>query len=113
MSEPRWYRFDEKLKESEGVCEAASIEAIALGNISGSISVSKANESDDRNGTDWWVHCTSGAKLSVDAKVRSVDWSRRGCDDLALETLSVVEKGVIGWTLNQSFGYGKTLADGV
>jgi hypothetical protein len=98
----RQYEFHEKLKASEGVCESASIESIVLSSIAGAVSVVKSTECDDRNGTDWWVECENNNRLSIDAKVRDQDWSRKGHDDLALETFSVVEKNIYGWTLDKT-----------
>lgn len=104
MNTPRQYGFHEELKASEGVSESASIERILIENICGAVGVNKAATVNDRSGTDWWVeHCT-GRHLSVDAKVRKEDWaaSHPDEDDLALETWSVVEKEVIGWTRDQT-----------
>ncbi len=98
------YEFDERLRMSQGICETKDINAILLGNIPGAIWVKKANEGDDRSGTDYWVYHERGEPYSVDVKVREEDWSIKNArfDDLALETWSVVEKQVIGWTRNQS-----------
>lgn len=49
--------------------------------------MSKAGDSNDRDGTDWWVE-VHGHHLRVDCKVREQDWFKKaGKDDLALENL--------------------------
>lgn len=70
--------------------------------IPGACKAFSAHEANDRNGTDWWVEHRSGRFLSIDCKVREVDWAATHPreDDLALETWSVVEKRVVGWTRN-------------
>ena len=87
---------------SQGVCETRSIHAILLENIPGAISVEKACEDDDRKGTDYWVRHKRMEPLSIDVKVRGTDWAAKpppyNADDLALETWSVVERQVPGWT---------------
>ena len=100
MQMPLEYGFDEQLVFSQGVAENASVEAILLANLPGACQVIPAHQSNDMNGTDWWVETRSGSFLSVDAKIRRTDWSAKGADDLALESWSVVEKNVVGWTRN-------------
>ena len=97
MHQPREYGFAERMAMSEGFAETASVERILLEQIPGAIKVRRADLNDDRSGTDWWVEIINGTAISVDAKVRDKDWSLRGCDDLALETWSVVDQK-IGWT---------------
>lgn len=80
--------------------QSVSIEDYLLKNIPLAVSVERANKADDKNGIDWWVTLISGRKLGIDVKVREVDWSKKGSDDLALETWSVMEKQIIGWTRN-------------
>lgn len=101
---PRDYRFDERLSFSEGVTQGASVETILRANIPGAGQVVRAHKANDRNGTDWWVETCASDWLSIDAKVRQEDWAAKPSakDDLALETWSVVERGVIGWTRNFS-----------
>lgn len=102
---PREYGFDERLQMSQGICEARDIKSILLENVPGAVEVRKANEIDDRNGTDYWVRHERGTPYSVDIKVRDEDWAYKPephkADDLALETWSVVENDVVGWTRNQ------------
>lgn len=94
-------QFSERLAMSQGVSVSASIGEIILQNVPGAVNVESANGTDDRQGTDWWVTMLSGNKLSVDVKVREVDYKRKtNEDDLALETWSVVEKKICGWTRN-------------
>lgn len=102
MPDPIEYDFNERLAFSDGYAESVSVESICLAQIPGAVSVDRAASSDDRNGTDWWVKRDSIRPLSIDAKVRSVDWAAKPVpqDDLALETWSVVEHQTIGWTRN-------------
>lgn len=95
---PLSYEFDERLKMSQGTSQGADVKTIILGNVPAALNVHSAHESNDRNGTDWWVECHAGKWLSIDCKVRADDWAPRGHDDIALETWSVVEKSVVGWT---------------
>lgn len=83
---------------SEGVCVKADVEIILRENIAGALNVVKAHDKNDRTGIDWWVELPGARWVGVDAKIREDDWALRGKDDLALETWSVVEKGIVGWT---------------
>ena len=94
------YDFNEQLAMSQGISESKSVKEIIQNNIPGALYVFQANSKNDKNGTDWWVECSSGKFLSVDVKVRGDDYLKKGFDDLALETFSVVEKSIIGWTRN-------------
>lgn len=96
----RSYDFSERLLWSDGATPGADIGAVLLKEIPGAAKVCKAEESDDRMGTDYWVVLKSGNKVSVDMKRREEDYAKRGLDDLALESWSVVEKKKIGWTLD-------------
>lgn len=97
----RRYNFNERLEFSHGVAASRSVQEILTANIPGAMNVTKAGDSNDRDGTDWWVE-VYGRHLRVDCKVREEDWLKKaGKDDLALETYSVVEKGVPGWTRNE------------
>lgn len=102
---PREYSFNERLQMSEGISSSKNIGDILLKNIPGAQRVERASKSADRNGTDYWVHHARGKPYSVDVKVRSSDWAFKPepnkRDDLALETWSVVENQVVGWTRNQ------------
>lgn len=96
--QPINYDFNERLNMSNGYSSKKDVASIILENIPSSTNVIKAHSENDRNGTDWWVETLSGNFLSVDAKIRSKDFSLHGQDDLALEIWSVVEKKVVGWT---------------
>jgi len=102
MTEPIPYGFREQMAMSQGVAVNNSIRDILLNGIPGAVSVSKAEEKDDRNGTDWWVTHVSENNISVDLKAREEDWASKPeplrADDLALETFSVIEKRIVGWT---------------
>jgi len=103
MNDPISYGFDERLAMSRGVSADKSVTAILLDNIPGALNVHAAHEINDRNGTDYWVEHARGEHLSVDVKVRSKDYKAlAGEDDLALETWSVVERDVPGWTRDET-----------
>lgn len=96
----RAYTFADQQRMSTGLVRRASIAQVLCAEIPGATGVRIAKERDDRAGTDYWVDRRNGRALSVDAKVRATDWATRGKDDLALETWSVVERKVPGWTVN-------------
>ena len=96
----RAYDFNERLIWSEGYLKEG-IARILKDRIPGCYDVQKAEQSDDRSGTDYWALRHNLPALSVDVKVRSVDYAARGCDDLALETWSVVDEKP-GWTRDRS-----------
>lgn len=100
----REYSFDERMQMSQGICDKKDIKAILLANIPGATYVRKASEDDDRNGTDYWVYHVRGEPYSVDVKARDEDWSAKNpqFDDLALETWSVIESQIVGWTRNEA-----------
>jgi len=95
---PLEYGFNDRLEMSQGVSENESLKEILLTNIPSALQVNSAHTENDKNGTDYWVECLSGKFISVDCKVRSEDYAPKGFDDIALETWSVVEKKVVGWT---------------
>jgi len=98
MTEPHEYEFSAQLGMSNGVAAGRSVGTILLDNIPGATGVRRADKTDDRQGTDWWVERENGRRLSVDCKVRRDDYAPRGKDDLALETWSVMEHQKIGWS---------------
>jgi hypothetical protein len=95
---PLEYEFDERLGLSQGVSAGANVADILRSNMPSVVAVHAAHESNDRNGTDYWAETSNGKMLSVDCKIRTADWAPKGEDDIALETWSVVEKQVVGWT---------------
>lgn len=98
------YGFDERLRMSSGVAAVADVKTILLANIPGAVSVTQAAAANDKQGIDWWVELNTARHLAVDAKVREQDWAAKNPheDDLALESWSVVEKQVPGWTRDAS-----------
>lgn len=96
------YSFTERLQWSEGYTTTATVDGVLLEYIPGATRIVKADREQDRRGTDWWVYRDCDRTLSVDAKVRQDDWAAThpNEDDLALETWSVVERKVPGWTRN-------------
>ena len=96
------FDFNTQLKMSYGIASSDDIKGILMANIPGAITVTRAELAEDKQGTDWWVKCQSGQVISVDSKVRSIDYALEGKDDLALETWSAVELGKMGWTRNKS-----------
>jgi hypothetical protein len=97
---PLEYDFGEQMAMSEGVAAVADVRSILLDQIPGAVSVQRAATANDKQGIDWWVELNTARHLAVDAKVRKDDWAAThpNEDDLALESWSVVEKQVPGWT---------------
>ena len=102
--EPRETDFSERMAMSQGVASNADIQGILLQEIPGALAVYPAHPTNDRRGVDWWIEMASGTHLAVDAKVRERDWAATHPDedDLALETWSVMESQVPGWTRDAS-----------
>ncbi len=94
------YGFNEQLAMSSGFTVKADVKSVLLDLIPGAVSVSQAAPVNDRQGIDWWVELSTAKHLAIDAKVRKQDWfaTHPSEDDLALETWSVCEKNVVGWT---------------
>lgn len=90
----RSYSFNAQMKMSVGATDTKNIEDIILSCFPNAVKVEKANITDDKNGTDYWVEVLSGDRVSVDVKVREKDY---GKEDVALETWSVIDRR-IGWT---------------
>lgn len=101
---PIEYAFSDRLKMSCGVSAVADVRAILLANIPGAVNVVPAATVNDKQGIDWWVEMSTAQHLAVDAKVREQDWAAKNPDedDLALESWSVVEKQVPGWSRDPS-----------
>lgn len=100
MQPPLEYGFADRLAMSQGTSTNNNVAEILVQNIPAAVSAHQAHSSNDRTGTDWWVELSTSKHLSVDCKVRGEDWAKKTNpqDDLALETWSVVEKNVVGWT---------------
>jgi hypothetical protein len=95
---PLSYDFDEELRMSQGESSNGRIEEILVNHIPGALRAFQAHQENDRNhGVDWWVELESGRFMGVDCKVRKEDYAPK-YDDIALETWSVVEKRIPGWT---------------
>lgn len=92
----RYYDFTERLKWSEGFLQN-DIEHILKARIPACVGVERAQNMDDRNGTDYWALRVGLPSLSIDVKVRDTDYALRGKDDLALETWSKIDDK-LGWT---------------
>lgn len=94
------YGFNDRLRMSQGVAANADVRSALLAEIPGAVNVYAAHSSNDRQGVDWWVEMSTARHLAVDAKVRETDWAAThpNEDDVALETWSVVEKNIPGWT---------------
>lgn len=101
---PREYGFGDRMAMSQGVATNADVRSILLAEIPGAVSVEAAATVNDKQGVDWWVEMSTARHLAVDAKVREKDWaaSHPDEDDLALETWSVVEQRIPGWTRDSS-----------
>lgn len=101
---PREYGFSERLTMSSGRSTSTDVAQILMAEIPGAVNVSRAAEENDRQGIDWWVEMSTAKHLAVDCKVRAEDWAAThpSEDDLALETFSVVERDIPGWTRDAS-----------
>lgn len=99
---PSEYDFFRQLEMSQGISDGHDIRTLLLDAIPGAVQAEQASNADDRIGIDWWVTLGNGKRLAVDLKVRAEDWANRGKDDLALETWSVVDRQVVGWTRDAS-----------
>lgn len=98
------FDFRGQMKMSHGVSDSFDFKAVLLHEIPSAIAVRRASDQEDRTGTDWWVDRQHNKPLSIDLKARGVDYSVRGEDDLALETWSVLEREVVGWTRDPAKG---------
>lgn len=98
------YDFEERLAMSSGIAAVADVRTVLLDNIPGAVNVTQAATENDKQGIDWWVEMSTAKHLAVDVKVRDQDWAAKhpGDDDLALESWSVVEKRIPGWTREPS-----------
>lgn len=98
--QPREYGFSDRLVMSTGHAASADVRSVLLGSIPGALSACQASKENDRVGVDWWVEMIGARHLAVDVKVREQDWAaiHPDQDDLALETWSVVESSIVGWT---------------
>jgi len=94
------YGFGERMAMSNGVTAVADVRSILLAELPGAVGVTPAATENDRQGVDWWVEMSTARHVAVDAKVRQKDWAATHPDedDLALETWSVVEQKIPGWT---------------
>ena len=94
------YGFHDQIRMSQGVAVNAGVAEILLVQIPGALKAWRAEQQDDRNGTDWWVECESGHVLSIDVKARSTDYlATANKDDLALELFSDIDELKPGWSL--------------
>lgn len=94
------YGFGNRMAMSQGVACNADVRSVLLAQIPGAVNVHAADVTNDKQGVDWWVELSTAKHLAVDAKVRAQDWasSHPNEDDVALETWSVVESAIVGWT---------------
>lgn len=99
----RVFDFHKQLIMSNGTATNKSIGEILLEAIPGSMRAIQALSVHDRKGTDWLLDMRSGEWCRIDCKIREEDPKKKygeHCDDVALETWSVIEKKVIGWSLD-------------
>lgn len=90
--------FLDDLMMSAGTSKGEAVADVLLGHIPNAVQVTQADTEDDKQGVDYWVILANDHRLAVDVKVRTEDYYRkRGVDDLALETWSVIDSKV-GWT---------------
>lgn len=102
------------LNDSKGVELGADVEELLLRMIPGSVTVKRATNKEDREGTDLWILRRKLPAVSVDLKVRTFDPIERfGSDDACIETTSVYSgkhsppwedrfREKVGWTLNET-----------
>lgn len=102
MSAGHVYGFGDKLAESSSPETNEAMRALLLRSIVGARTAYRGTVEDDRRGVDWWVERDRGRRIGIDLKRRNEDWAARGCDDLALERWSNIERGVPGWTLRET-----------
>lgn len=97
---PHEYGFAERMTMSAGKAASGDIAQILIAEIPGAVGATAASPVNDKQGVDWWVEMTTARHLAVDCKVRQEDWAagHPDEDDLALETYSVVERDIPGWT---------------
>jgi len=101
------YDFIERLEFSKATrleTDTATIQEM----LPGAMSVTIADEQQDRNGTDYIATLRGGAQVNIDLKCRDIGCSRfwKNGPELALEDWSVVaengKRGKVGWTLDES-----------
>jgi hypothetical protein len=110
-----FYDFNERLQFSEGIGLTAEILHHIQQHIPAAVRITKANNADDRNGTDFWVHRAHDLPpVSIDLKNRELcPIAKRWGDDVCIETTSVYRgpnkkpftdnfRDTPGWTLNES-----------
>jgi hypothetical protein len=85
------YNFHENFVFSEGIEEEGDLVKYLLDMIPGSIEFKRASESDDKEGTDYWIVRKPGLQsVKVDIKKRRFDpIEKLGKDDVCIETTSV------------------------
>ena len=94
--------FYEKLSYSLGHQQTVDCN-ILRSHIPKCIGVEKTSVDIDRTGVDYIATLQGGTKIFIDAKTRTPGCSRywKGEPELAIETWSVVEKKIPGWTFNE------------
>lgn len=97
------YGFDDNLAYAEGsrkVDVLSTIRSLLVG--CGDLRLATRDE--QRKGIDFVAALRGGATVYIDEKTRRPGAARfwKGEPDLALETLSVLEQNIVGWTLSES-----------
>jgi hypothetical protein len=102
MKPPRSYGFQERLDFSNGHSpDPDNVLSFLKHRIPNFKRVHKAANANDRAGCDYYIERLGLPSLGVDLKLREADFSVRPPDypdDLALETFSVIEGAITGWT---------------
>jgi hypothetical protein len=97
------FSFHDQLVISTGTSANRAIGEILMGVIPGALRAIQALPVNDRQGVDWWIETKSGERVAIDCKIREDDpLPKYKKDDLALEVWSVVEKKVVGWSLDET-----------
>lgn len=110
-----YHDFWERLQFSEGVEVTQKILAHLLDHVAAGREIVRATETQDRNGTDYWIRRYHGLPdISIDMKNREFcPIERFGSDDVCIETCSVYRGPVArpwrdsqrykpGWTLDET-----------
>lgn len=98
MKDANVHYFGVKLGMSRGGAVGTVIDDFLLNNLPGAVRITESLPGEDRQGVDKWVELVSGKRVGIDVKIGREAFAHY--DTLPLETWSVMEKGIMGWTLD-------------